>query len=106
MNRQTTKTQRAQSTRRMEGAVGGEARGVTRPGTRRDSETRGGAPPGKRHQRAHSSRLLFLSLVVLCVLGVFVVQFVRRARTPAGPVSEEARLREAVQRAPRSWAAH
>src|SRR5205807_1848702 len=56
--------------------------------------------------RTHSSRLLFLSLVVLCVLCGSVAHFLPRARTTHTPVSEEARLREAVQRAPRSWAAH
>src|SRR5712691_7536754 len=46
------------------------------------------------------------TLVVLCVLCVSVAHFLPRARTTHTPVSEQARLQEAVQRAPRSWAAH
>src|SRR5438093_3978281 len=98
----TTKTQR---TRRTEGAGWGKGRRSAGLSAGLGPAPRRGLPATERNRRDRAVPVIFI-VAVLCVLCVSVVHFLSRARPTHTAVSEEARQREAVERAPRSWAAH
>src|SRR5437773_5599270 len=99
MQRQTTETPRTQRTK---GSERGKRRRAVRGSARLDGTSPHAAPAAKRPRRA----LPLLLTLLLCALCVSVVRLFLPARTAPGPVGEETRLGQAVQRAPRAWAAH